>query len=825
MGLICLLKRSVAADRNVYSLGGTMRIRTTTIARYTGCFWLFTGLASAQQPPAAPPPETPAAPAPEAPAPEAPAPEAPVAEAPASPPAEAPAAPAPAPETPAPEATPEPAPPEATLSAEVTTPSLDEEASDPGLEDLTLLELLDTKIISASKSLERIADAPSNIEIVTAQQIKEWGSRDLKDVLRRLAGFPVIADRDEWVFGARGTVSDNNQKYLILVDGHRMNSIENFGPGQIIELPNDLSSVHHLEIIRGPGSAVWGSDALAGVINIVTKTPNDLHGKTAHVTGTVGMDRMYRLNAQVGRKLADDAELMLMGSFARNNGNFVRQSAATGLPILEDPTGFGTHPLGTYETALDRHRPSFMLQAKARVGEFSLNALHFNAQTHNRHFEADRDEGRENYLTSDKNFVEGAYTHDFENGMVLTGKVWAHENRNEYQPRRQGDATQLPFNIVWLDRGGGTSLDIAGPLTDFLSLNAGTDFVYTRLGPNQRINALNADTGQATITVPPGAMTVPGNGFLFDRYVEDKQVGGYAIARLQPSTEFAFVLGARADHNAQRGEDSFNINPRASAIYQPVPDTALKLVYNRGFLRPANFQTVGGPVESETMDQVEGIWLQQFGPVSLSTNVYWQKLKGFIAILEGASYSGFANTGDFEAKGFEVNVSAEVMEDHTVWANGSYTKSTGENMPTTLPLNSQRILPNGNALSVPKITANLGATARLLQKALFITPMLRFYGKTDYRAEPPVVPNDNPTDPMDMRAFIPGDSLSDAKHDTTGPFFYLDLSVGYEPNELLGFYLYGDNLLDERGEQHLSIWNGTIEQYGRYVEARAQVRF
>jgi iron complex outermembrane receptor protein len=721
------------------------------------------------------------------------------------------------------------------------------EESGEALEDLSLLELLNTKIISASKTLERIGDAPSNIEIVTAQQIKEWGSRDIKDVLRRLAGFPVIADRDEWVFGARGMVSDNNQKYLILVDGHRMNSVENFGPGQIIEQPNDLSNVHHLEIIRGPGSAVWGSDALAGVINIVTKTAQDLKGDTAHVAATVGQDKTYRLNAQVGRKLADDAELMLMGSFARSDGTLVRQSAATGLPILDDPTGFGTHPLGTYETALDRHRPSFMLQAKARVGELSLNAFHVNTQTHNRHFEAGAPgKARENYLASDKNFIEGAYTHEFEGGKMLTAKVWAHENRNEYQPRRQGPQGdkvagqdwKLPFNLVWLDRAGGSSVDFAGPvITDLFSLNAGVDFVYTRLGPNQRINNLNPDTGLAPPTVvAPVAMggmpvTVPGNGFLFDPYLEDKQLGGYAQARVNLPANVSVVLGGRADHNAQRGDDNFNFNPRASVIYQPISDTSIKVNYNRGFLRPANFQSVGETVESETMDQVEGIWLQQFGPVNLGTNVYWQKLKGFIAILDGG-VNNFANTGDYTAKGAELNVSAEVMNDHTVWGNFSYTKVTGDNLPappdpangitTGLALNSHRILPDGTALSIPKVTANLGVTARLLEKALFITPMLRFYGKTDYRSQPPVVANPDPTA---MPAFSPTRSLDDAKHSTTGPFVYLDLSVGYDVNEMLGIYVYGDNLLNEKDQQHLSIWNGTIGQYGRYVEGRAQVRF
>ncbi len=114
------------------------------------------------------------------------------------------------------------------------------------------------------KKPETITEAPSNITLITRQQIKEWGSRNIKDVLRRVVGYPVLPDRDEWVFAVRGNISDNNQKYLILIDGHRMNSVENFGPGQIIEMPNDLGNVKQIEIIRGSGFGRLGAGRIGG---------------------------------------------------------------------------------------------------------------------------------------------------------------------------------------------------------------------------------------------------------------------------------------------------------------------------------------------------------------------------------------------------------------------------------------------------------------------------------------------------------------------------------------------------------------------------------
>jgi len=68
-------------------------------------------------------------------------------------------------------------------------------------------DLMNMQVISASKKAEGVKDAPSNITVITAKQIKEWGMRDLKDVMRRIAGYYVVADRDEWVFAARGNVA------------------------------------------------------------------------------------------------------------------------------------------------------------------------------------------------------------------------------------------------------------------------------------------------------------------------------------------------------------------------------------------------------------------------------------------------------------------------------------------------------------------------------------------------------------------------------------------------------------------------------------------
>ncbi len=684
-----------------------------------------------------------------------------------------------------------------------------QEAETEKLMDMELDALLTMKVTTVSKRAQAVLEAPSNVTIVTDKQIEEWGVRDLKDLMRRVVGCPVIADRDEWVFAFRGNVSDNNQKYLILIDGHRMNSVENFGPGQIIELPNNLSNVKRVEIIRGPGSAVWGPDALAGVVNIITKDAEDLDGMTYNASATYGMDNYIVADVQVGKVIADDVDFMLMGSFAMQHGREVTQSAATSWPYLDEPSDTAqididpdtnrvslTHPHGEYTTLLDNHRPGYMLQFKANAKNFHINSFAFSTDVYNRHFEYGT--GREAYLSTHKTFVEGAYTKTFWKDLDLEVKLSSDVNRAEYQPFTLGDTTRLMNNIVWLDRRFTAGVELAKPVGDWLNLNGGIDYTFSELGPNQRIDNLNPDDPKdATNTA----------GYWFDPYLEDHQVGGYLTADIRPLEWIGLSGGLRADYNRQRGDDRKNFNPRGALMLYPFENSAFKVIYNRGYLRPANFQSAGSnEVSSETMNQVEAQWLQKVGPLSYTLTGYWQKLEGFINIVSGYY---FANTGDYISRGVELDANLS-LDDHDVWLNGYYSYATGVNFPSDLAYNNARAsLPdeygNRRLLSYPPWIVNVGATLRFLKdNALYCTPSLRFVAPTEYRQWP--------------AASYASDA--DSNYATTDMFTYLDLSIGWQPSKHVGFSMYVDNLLNVTESTHLTVWNGTIEQYGIHISGK-----
>ena len=150
--------------------------------------------------------------------------------------------------------------------------------SEPGVDDLEAL--LDVKVVSgASRAQERSDDAPATITVVTADELRRYGIRSLHEAINFLSlGLTAQDPLHAVEVGSRGVLfsADYGNHMLLLVDGHVMNEQWNgtayFEPG--LGIPFEF--IDHLELIVGPGSVLYGSFAMLGVINVVTKRPRDV---------------------------------------------------------------------------------------------------------------------------------------------------------------------------------------------------------------------------------------------------------------------------------------------------------------------------------------------------------------------------------------------------------------------------------------------------------------------------------------------------------------------------------------------------------------------
>src|SRR2546428_617733 len=185
------------------------------------------------------------------------------------------------------------------------------------LEELMNLEI--PKVYAASKIEQKTTEAPSSITIVTADEIKRYGYRTLADVLQSVQGFNASYDRNYAFLGARGvSLGDFNSRVLLLVDGHRVN--DNLTDGAFIETAFilDIDLVDRVEIIRGPGSVLYGNNAFFGVINVITRQGKQLNGvESSFEFG--GFDT-YKGRVTVGKLFTNGVHLLLSGTLYDSEG-------------------------------------------------------------------------------------------------------------------------------------------------------------------------------------------------------------------------------------------------------------------------------------------------------------------------------------------------------------------------------------------------------------------------------------------------------------------------------------------------------------------------
>src|SRR5689334_11230220 len=149
--------------------------------------------------------------------------------------------------------------------------------------------------VSAQKLSSR--ETPGILSIITAEEIQNSGARDLTDVLRLVPGFDVLQDLQFVMgIGLRGSWA-NEGKVLVLMDGQPFNELLY----QTVAIGNrfPVDAIERIEIIRGPGSAIYGGSAEYGVINIITKAAESLNGVAVYGTGGFHSGAVGRTNAGV----------------------------------------------------------------------------------------------------------------------------------------------------------------------------------------------------------------------------------------------------------------------------------------------------------------------------------------------------------------------------------------------------------------------------------------------------------------------------------------------------------------------------------------------
>ena len=192
--------------------------------------------------------------------------------------------------------------------------------SSPDLTSISLEDLAQVKVYSASKHLEDSDDAPSAVTIITADDIKRYGWRTLAEALSSVRGFYTSYDRDYVYLGVLGVLrpTDYNSRILLLINGHRLND-NVYDSAQLgTEFPLDMDLVERIEVVRGPASSLFGTNALFGVINVITRPA--AKQATLELNGEA-QSYMGRFGSAIASFQRGEFSGLLSGSLFRSDGH------------------------------------------------------------------------------------------------------------------------------------------------------------------------------------------------------------------------------------------------------------------------------------------------------------------------------------------------------------------------------------------------------------------------------------------------------------------------------------------------------------------------
>jgi iron complex outermembrane receptor protein len=555
----------------------------------------------------------------------------------------------------------------------------------------------ETVVVSASRASERLVNAPSTMSVITEQQIQIAPSQNFAELLRSVPGVNItqISARDINVTsrGSTGTLATGQ---LALLDGRSLYQ-DFFGFVMWDFLPVNLNEVRQVEVIRGPASAVWGANALNGVVNVITKSPREMLG-TGGVFGFGTFDRAS----------GEDAGSLwyISGTHAAAiNDRWAFKISAGGYSQdpLSRPTGVIPCTNADVCSGPRASYPGFANEGSTQPK--------FDARV-----DYDIEEGRRLSFSGGVAGTDGMMHTGIGPFDIDTGTVMAYAKANYSQG---GLRASLFTNIL---RGDANNLLSVNPLT-----GRPVTFDFTS-------NTYDLDVSNVQTLAGRHVVSYGGNVRLnfFDLSIaptsDDRtEFGIFAQDEIFLSDVFRWVVGARVDRFDYI--DDFVFSPRTTLMIKPQDNHTFRVSYNRAYRSPSvinnhlnliiaepiSLAALGGPalyalpinitgntdLEEQSLDAFEVGYSSTLGRTVLSAAFYrnwvkneilftedptgrytaanppanWPLPAGAINFIPGRSLTGrftYMNFGKSTQQGFELGVNSSVNAMFDVFANYSW---------------------------------------------------------------------------------------------------------------------------------------------------------
>ena len=571
----------------------------------------------------------------------------------------------------------------------------------------SLVELANTPIAIATGTPKTVFQSAAVTSIVTAEQIKSMGATELHEVLETVPGIHASLQSStfDYSYSLRGIRNATNSEMLMMINGTRFNTPFRGNTISHFELP--LEAIARIEVIRGPGSALYGADAFAGVINIITKKAKDINGTRLGV-------RAGDANTQSGwgQHSAEWAgwDIATSLQYQHTDGDPDRIIHAD-LQTTRDRT-FGTNASlapdkyqGRYST-IDAH---LNLQRKHWDIDFwSFSAMNTgtragagavidpNGYTDSQQYVGDIRFSTEDWLKELELTAHLSYLYA---GFDTELQLFANNARLPIASDGNfSSSTSLPRTLF----PNGVRTDLGRieqvPAMELGAIYKGWDKHLLRLSTAYRYEQIvtkegkNYGSGVVNGASPPSIITGALTDVTRTPYVYLANINRSIFsAVLQDEWQFAdnwqLTAGLRYDNYSDFGS---TFNPRAALVWDINKQLTTKLLYGKAFRAPS-FSEQGNqnnPVllgnkdlKPETINTIE--WAIDYRPISTlrtALNVYYYEIKNLIAAVPdvGKPSATFQNSGKQDGYGGEFEWDWQASDQWTIKGNYAWQHAINE---------------------------------------------------------------------------------------------------------------------------------------------------
>lgn len=609
------------------------------------------------------------------------------------------------------------------------------DSSGTSLFDQPIEMLIAQEVSIATKSTQNINKTPSVVSVITAEEIKIMGYRELEEVLQTIPGFSMTQIRLGVIPPAVRGVSNIRQggRFLVLLDGIPYNDVM-YGASFFFGGTFNLDAVERIEVIRGPGSALYGRNGFSCVINIITKQAKR---NEIELGASYGSYNTYDIRGAYSLKKSDlDARIdakyhnsdRTNSTYNNGEGGESRWGLGNTNLYLNGNINYKDFSFfASYAERSDRNSPAagdFLTQGQSdfKIATYNLtykkeisSNLGVNLKLYGRNEYRIQDVELATPNTTDTLFIPSLGIWIPYNAIYPEG-AYADPDFYAYNYGFEGEINLQPMKNNRL---------LAGIQTNFYGIYGASVRSNYDLNSNAPIMYIDSDGNPKQYvkanmpTYEPGWIQNGGHSY--------QNLGLYAQDEHDLLDNLSIIIGGRLDYDSEAG---VILNPRAGIVWEPSKISSVKLLYGKAYRAPTTneqYKIMGFDKGNENLNP-ERIHTGELA-IGLNKNklftqfsIYYNQLNDIINQLninDSSSVKSYFNHGENTSYGFEVEAKYAINSYIYSFGNYSYTHSINSNNENT---GSQIPHPN-----ISKHLLNFGFNTRI-KNIINWSVLLRYVG-------------------------------------------------------------------------------------------------